>query len=222
MSSETEQDDDEIEEELLESTFQVSPLNALDPDKIDLLTASQRAFLLAYIHTSSISISRKMAKVSGATWTRWAGDEQFQALFKIVKNPVAFSHALAQSIIFRAAVEHYKLLGNEKTSVRQWAIERAYMLNKIFDEEDGPDDGKAKQLSQSDVKQLAAGITAELSGPVRRRLESGPFAVIDAPFREVTDDELDGRADIRVPGDPGPAVGDETFEPVPVVQEAAG
>lgn len=180
-------DEGQLEEELLESTFTISPLVSLDPDEVDSLTPKQRAFLLAYIQVGSPLKARKAAGVTTRTWKEWDGDERFQSIYRDVRSPVIFGSRLMQAILFRAALEHMKLLGDDKTGVRQWAIDLAYRMRGLVQLPAGKekDEDDKTALSQRDMKALAAGIVAEMPEVARKKIEAGPFAIVEGEFHEV-------------------------------------
>ena len=177
---------EEVEDELLDEVVELTPLSALDPDKVDELTPLQRNFLIAFISNGSIPMARKIAKVSSDVWKRWQDDEKFQAIFKVVKSPPAFAGALRDAIVWKAMLELYSMFGHEKIGVRQWAIERAFQL--MPKEEGNSGGGGQAILSQRDVKLLAESLNEQLSDEAKDKvLRKQPFQIVDATFEVVNE-----------------------------------
>lgn len=168
---------------MLDSLVELSPLNALDADDVDKLTARQQAFLIAFINSGSLISAKRQAKVNNKLWETWQSNPVFVDTLKAVKNPAVFAHRLASAIVFEAMKEHYKMLRHEKIGVRQWAIERAYNLRPK--NTDNEDDGPRKSLSQGDIKQLAEGVVRQLSDADRAKVDRAPFQVVDAEYRAI-------------------------------------
>lgn len=173
------------EEELIEETFELSPLNALNPDEVDSLTPMQRKFLIAYISSASIPFARKASGVKATTFNNWKEDERFTKIFDIVKSPVAFAESLAQAIIFKAMLQHYEMLESPKESTRIWAIERAYAIRPTEQKPRGGEDQPAR-LTQSDVKLLAEKLNDHLSDEAKTKMaKSQPFSFVEGVVREL-------------------------------------
>jgi hypothetical protein len=192
----------ELEEDLLRDIESLSPLSALDPDQVDRLSPRQRAFLLAFINSGSISAARKQAHVKLDAWRKWQTDEQFMSIYRIVRSPVALAYNISQAIIMRAALRHLELLGDNRVTVQQWAIERAYALAQIFAKQ--TEDTTARPIiSQADVKKLAAGVVAQLDERERKKLTRGPFDIIEGETIEIADEHVITSAASSEAGDSG-------------------
>lgn len=167
---------DDDEEELLESIETLSPLTALDPDQVDKLTLRQQAFLIEFIHTGSIALSRKKASVKPKDWADWSKDDDFQKIFLIVKSPLLFALNLRQAIQWRAGLKLFALLDHERVSVQQWAIERAFAMGPISGSEGPEKPGANGILTQADAKKLADQVVAQLEEAKEASpLNAGPF-----------------------------------------------
>jgi hypothetical protein len=160
----------EIEDDLIDEVVETSALNTLDPEEVERLTSKQRQFLIAFI---------KLAHITSTTWSNWKADPQFQKVFEMVRNPAVFASALSTAIIFKAMINLYSMLDDDKTSVRQWAIERAFSLRPK--EVEQRDQGL---LSNQELKALVDALRG--SDPqIAQHIKSQPFAFIEGEVREV-------------------------------------
>jgi hypothetical protein len=169
----------EIEDDLIDEVVETSALNTLDPEEVERLTSKQRQFLIAFIGGASIPQARKLAHITSTTWSNWKADPQFQKVFEMVRNPAVFASALSTAIIFKAMINLYSMLDDDKTSVRQWAIERAFSLRPK--EVEQRDQGL---LSNQELKALVDALRG--SDPqIAQHIKSQPFAFIEGEVREV-------------------------------------
>ena len=166
------------EDEVLDDLELLSPLTALDPDEVERLSPAQRKFLLEYVTSGSIALARTSAGIKSKTVTKWMADPQFKRLFDVVKSPLTFALALAQAIILRATVEHYKLLQHPRISIRQWAIDKAYNMPIAK----GGEKERDVRLTSSEIKQIIENQMKEIEAPI---LPKAPFEFVDAEVRTV-------------------------------------
>jgi hypothetical protein len=165
--------------------------------------------LLAFLHTGTIAGAKKQAGVTGGTWTKWGNDKHFQEMYKRVKTPVVMQTDLANALGYRAMLELYAMLGDEKLSTRQWAIERIASLMQLRAKEKERDpEQDARLLSQAEIKRIASGVVQQLPEAVRERVERSPFEFIDAEHRVLTESGLPdlqpGDEPVSVRADEGP------------------
>ena len=166
--------------DLFDDAFALSPLNALDVDTLDNLTPKQQLFFVEYLATGSIPVSRKKARVSPATWSQWRSNENFQHVLDTVNRPVAFGMQLANAILLRAMGNLYAMLQDERITVRQWAMDRAFQLPGAFKQTQPENPGNSRVHSPDDVKQLAAELARQL--PAGTRIPESPFETVEGQF----------------------------------------
>ncbi len=140
---------------------------------------------MAYINNGSLLASRKHAGVTKPMWATWMTNPTFVEIYATIKNPVVFAHRLGTAIIFKAMKRHWEMLDDEKMGVRQWAVERAYNLDRLASNAKNPDDKPVSALTQGDIKQLVAGALTELGPSATAQANRAPFQTVDAEFTAI-------------------------------------